>query len=53
MDTTKIDILEQELIETFGYESLFEQVSKYLSYDEKEEMYNYIVRVNDLESEGY
>ena len=45
----KVDAKEELIIEALGYEEAFNNLSKALSYDIKEEMYDYIIRMWDLD----
>ena len=45
----KVDAKEELIIEALGYEEAFNNLSKALSYNDKEEMYDYIIRMWDLD----
>ena len=44
-----VDKMEESIIEALGYEQAFEALSKALSYDTKEDMYKYIMRMHEIE----
>ena len=52
MDTfTRINRKEEAIIEELGFKEAFNAVSKALSYDTKEDIYDYIIRCYEVEIE--
>lgn len=47
----EIDKIEEKLIQVLGYEKFAEALTRSMSYDEKEDYYNYLFRVYDLDDE--
>ena len=47
----KIDELEEQLIELLGVEELLNALTRAMSYDEKEDYFNYICRMYDVDVE--
>lgn len=47
----KVDNIEEVLKEYLGAEGLLEAITRALNYDTKEDIYNYIVRMYDIEIE--
>ena len=48
---TKVDKMEEFILERVGTEEFFEALTRALSYDVKNEMYEYIMREYDLKEE--
>lgn len=49
MDTLQlVDTMEEELIDVLGKECLFDELSRALSYDEKQSCYEFIARMHDV-----
>jgi len=48
----RVDAMEDKLIEALGYEEAFKALSAALSYDSKEDNYDYILRTYDLNDEA-
>ena len=43
-----VDKMEETIVNALGYEESFEALSRALNYDTKQEMYEYIIRMYDL-----
>ena len=47
----KVNMMEETIVEQLGYEDAFKALSKALSYDTKEDMYEYITRCYEIKIE--
>lgn len=47
----KVDNIEEVLKEYLGAEGLLEAITKALNYDTKEDIYDYIARIHDIDIE--
>lgn len=48
----KVDNQEALIIKALGYQEAFQELSRALNYSQKEELYSYILKMNDIQSEG-
>lgn len=47
----KVNMMEEAIVEQLGYEGAFNALSKALSYDKKEDVYEYITRCYEIKIE--